>query len=325
MILTAPHGPDNFQAMRIFEDEHIYAIWIDGQSDHVVISFSNAITVPDGARCYGDTPARKTGTACLGIVSKRPDWFCPVDSVRALAISASRRLAPYRTRITYGSSMGGYGALKFSRLFNATHIVALAPQWSIDPSEAGRDPGWSWCVIPAMRDMGVRYEDMCGAAYLFVDPKDETDWFHATRIRSVYPMARVVPVHGSGHHVGTVLATTEFYRAAISGALAGDCAAMGSIANRVRRRNGFKVDAISDRAFSRHPEWALHILLKTVEVNPPQIHNVRRYFFPAFAGCVARIGIDRASLIAQRFEPFFAGSDREAEYRAAIAPSELAA
>jgi hypothetical protein len=304
--------------MRIFEDEHIYAIWIDGPSDHVVISFSNTVTVPDGVRCYGDTPSRKTGTACLGVVSKQQDWFCPSDSVRALALSAARRLAKYQTRVAYGSSMGGYAALKFSRLFNATHILALAPQWSIDPVEAGRDPGWSWCVNPAMRGMGVRYEDMCGAAYLFVDPRDELDSWHATQIRSVYPMARTVPVYGSGHHVGTVLATTEFFRAALAGALADDVASMASVANRVRRRSGFKVDAISDRAFSRHPEWVLRILAKTAEIDPPQIHNVRRYFFPAFAGCIARIGAHRAMFLAQRFEPHFAGSNMELDFRAAI-------
>ena len=48
----------------------------------------------------------------------------------------------YDRVVTYGSSMGGYAAIRLAGLAGATCVLAMSPQYSIDPKVAGFDRRW---------------------------------------------------------------------------------------------------------------------------------------------------------------------------------------
>ena len=57
--------------------------------------------------------------------------------------TAARAAVPEGARVmTYGSSMGGYAALRFARALRADAILALSPQYSIDPAVVPWEDRW---------------------------------------------------------------------------------------------------------------------------------------------------------------------------------------
>ena len=53
------------------------------------------------------------------------------------AIEQAVPAAAHARRLTYGVSMGGYGALKYSRKLCADAALVFGPQYSIDPDLVG--------------------------------------------------------------------------------------------------------------------------------------------------------------------------------------------
>jgi hypothetical protein len=61
------------------------------------------------------------------------EWYQYADLPEAL--SAIRSFAaPWERRVTYGSSMGGYAALRFAAAVGAQRSIAIGPQYSPRPS-----------------------------------------------------------------------------------------------------------------------------------------------------------------------------------------------
>jgi hypothetical protein len=104
--------------------------------------------------------------------------------------------------------MGGYAAIKFSKLLGATEVISLCPQWSIDPAESLKNP-WGSYFVPSMTGMSIRTEDVSGSVFLFVDNTDHVDSFHSGKICGAYPATNIINVPMVGHHITTVLAGTQ--------------------------------------------------------------------------------------------------------------------
>jgi S-formylglutathione hydrolase FrmB len=74
-------------------------------------------------------------------MTRTNDWFQYRDfdlvtkAVRALTRSAEHVLS-------YGSSMGGYGAIRFADAVGATQVLAFSPQYSIDRRVMPQEIRW---------------------------------------------------------------------------------------------------------------------------------------------------------------------------------------
>src|SRR5271168_4492658 len=100
-------------------------------SSFVLITFGDLIMLASGLNFFAEAPTTKSEISCVGIMAKKGNWY-PVESLKAAATALASIIQGYDRRITYGGSMGGYAAIKFSRLLGATEVISLCPQWSID-------------------------------------------------------------------------------------------------------------------------------------------------------------------------------------------------
>ncbi len=126
----------------IYDDEEIRVMWSPGADDVVLVTFGDLAILARDTRFFAETPLKKLGTAAVGIMAKRGNWY-PSEHIKKASRAILDKINGYKVRILYGGSMGGYGAIKFSCLLRATHVIALCTQWSIDPLECGGvEPGW---------------------------------------------------------------------------------------------------------------------------------------------------------------------------------------
>ncbi len=195
----------------------------------------------------------------------------------------------------YGGSMGGYAAVKFSRAFGATTVIAFCPQWSIDKAECGPiDPGWGLHFVPGMRNMGIRREDVSGRVYVFLDRFDKTDDFHGIKISSAYPRTTLVNVPMCGHHVTSVLAGTQSLRNIVESCRKNDISALPEIIAPARREHHFRKIQVLERSFDKRPKTVSRIVQN--RANDPAIQAfIAKSYAPLVNSLLARQGIEQTA------------------------------
>lgn len=242
---------------RIYEDDDIVVFWCPGTTPYVLITFGDLIGLASGNRFFADTPALKNSLTCLGFVAKQANWY-PVRSILRALDFAGPLLHSYPERVVYGGSMGGYGAIRHSASLQATSVIALCPQWSLDPEECnGFDPGFRRFFSTSLRGMGIKSEHAAGKIFIFYDPDCVIDRAHAERIMSIVPSAKGVQVFNSDHHVTPIFAGTSNLVELIARVRSGDIEALGRLANRLRRSSVLSIHVLLERAAARHPFLAL--------------------------------------------------------------------
>lgn len=172
--------------------------------------------------------------------------------------------------------MGGYAALKYSRLLNADITLSLCPQWSIDPIECNNfKTGYEKHFNSSMNGMGIIPSDLKGKIFVFFDPHHEKDSFHANKISTLSEDFTAIHVPYSGHHVTTVLAGTKHLHNLIEAANNHDEIGLRFASSRARRTSDKRAQILLEKLSIRHPTLAEKILksnqtLKKIDTNTLQ-------------------------------------------------------
>ena len=140
----------------------------------------------------------------IHVIARANDWYQHDDIFeicRAVAAIASN----YRRVYAYGSSMGGYAAIRFGALVGAKAAIALSPQFSIDKSIVPFERRWSGDA-KRIRFVAERKTDHSFAplAYVSYDPFD-LDRRHVELFREKTALIELAIPHG-GHPVTGFLA-----------------------------------------------------------------------------------------------------------------------
>ena len=138
-----------------YDDADIRVVFQPGGSDFLLVTFGDALTLANGLCFAADALVRKNGFACLGFMAHQANWF-PADALARALPSIAYTLKSFRRILTYGCSMGAYAAIKHAAVLGATEVLALGPQWSIDPAECAFDCGYHGFFTPRMAGMGIR-------------------------------------------------------------------------------------------------------------------------------------------------------------------------
>ncbi|MFG1481146.1 hypothetical protein V5F53_21230 [Xanthobacter sp. V4C-4] len=115
-------------------------------------------------------------------------------------------LSRYRTVVTYGMSMGGYGALMFSSRLGARRVLAGMPQYSLDTARVPGETRWA----NDRARVTFRYDDMeeglikSGDVAVFFDPLFRPDRTHVDHLRKHRPIT-ALPVPFAIHGLGSAL------------------------------------------------------------------------------------------------------------------------
>ena len=172
-------------AQTIYEADDIKAIYQPGQSDYVVFSFNGMGFVDNGEAFFGARFFASRRIAAVGIVDTKSTWYRhPLVADAIAAIAAFAPLHNGQRRVTYGASMGAYGALKYGRALDAHAAIAIGPQTSIDPSRvAAFDRRYQRFFVPSLHErMDVAAVDLCPHNFVFFDPASPLDRRHVAML-----------------------------------------------------------------------------------------------------------------------------------------------
>ncbi|MFN3815336.1 tetratricopeptide repeat protein [Brevundimonas sp.] len=189
---------------------NLTGVYLDDRGGDVLfVTFSHRNWTPaSGKEYWGKEPLAKLGVSTLGLIARTRHWY-PEDDTRSLLDGiAGTGLFRNRRIITYGTSMGGYGAVKYASQIGAEVALAIVPQWSIDPAEVGHvDPRYVSSFVPELhRDMRITAGDMAKETHVIYDPLFPMDRFHFERLAQSGAAVRPVVATGQGHAPGFVLA-----------------------------------------------------------------------------------------------------------------------
>ncbi|WP_155931544.1 hypothetical protein [Methylopila sp. 73B] len=180
----------------------ISAFLNEGGGDYLLITFNDAADAlkTDGRSFWGQALVEKNGVATIGVVTTEKNWYAP-SAMEEVAARLKPILARYPKVLCYGNSMGGYAAIRFSKLLGATHVLAIVPQAGIDPS----------VVTPFDRRYTTHFGKggggmiepghVAGKVWIVYDPLYSHDSGHAKLLKKAAPDARMIRVPLRGHGV----------------------------------------------------------------------------------------------------------------------------
>ena len=194
----------------IFEDEQIRVIFLRGSSDELIFSFGDLITRAKGLSINAEKSLSKYDFNVIGIMPKQKSWF-PESSMRQMFAEIQELISPFKTRIGYGGSMGGYAAIKYSNLLDLKRVVALVPQYSINPDDV-EDPRYNMFFHAELNaNMQIQPQDVSAEReYIVVyDPYCPEDRAQYVKLEQVLPHIHTLNLPFTGHDAIAVLASSE--------------------------------------------------------------------------------------------------------------------
>lgn len=155
---------------------------------------------------FGEHFLASEGLSAIHFICRDNDWFQYEETLAACEVARAFLSSSERT-LAYGSSMGAYAAIRLADAVGADAVLALAPQYSIDPNKAPWEHRWqqdgsriNWIETI---DGPIRCTPI---PYIVFDPKTD-DLRHVDSIEQDIPVARI-PLPFSRHPVTTYLYDT---------------------------------------------------------------------------------------------------------------------
>jgi hypothetical protein len=236
-----------------------------------VVTFSSLNVHTHG---FGDAFFARHGVTAYHFVAKWNHWWQPAslrDAVRA--VEKALRGAGRRPAMTYGSSMGAYGAALYARELGARNVLMLAPQWSANPATPPHEERWS----AEARRIDFMHDDMaahiCRDArkYVVFDPAGP-DARHAAFFATI-PATTLLRCVDGGHVIAHTLQQAGLLTDLVFGAMDGSLDAVGwrALWSGKRRQAGRFWYELGLRA-ARHgrPDLSLRCLEQATTLRPSE-------------------------------------------------------
>lgn len=203
----------------LFDGDHVQALHFSGGSDFTVVTFGNLGLTANGKRAFASDWATKNNINLIGFVATGRNWYPYQETNRAVD---NVKAFIDRPSVTYGSSMGGYGALKFSNRIGAQAALAFGPQTSIDPAITGpQDRRFSAYHSQELNgEMGLSAAEICPNAFAFFDPRHVQDRYQIGLIDNHSSISKI-PLPYSGHGIVELMASSAIAEPAMREAMNG--------------------------------------------------------------------------------------------------------
>ena len=163
--------------------------FVDHGPECLVVTFDNLAELGNtglhrGPWAYDFYAAR--GCSVLGVMARKGIWFREPELITALQrLADDGFFARFKKVLFTGNSMGGFGALAFSRLAPGADVLAFSPQSTLDKAKVPWEPryekAWSadWTLPCSDAAEGL---DSAGQVTVIYDPYVTEDRRHADRI-----------------------------------------------------------------------------------------------------------------------------------------------
>ena len=209
------------------------------------------------------------GLSAIHVVNSANRWYQERALEQVLAVLRPT-LEAYNRIILYGSSMGGYAALRFADRLCADLVIAISPQYTVAPRQAPFDPRWKTAArrFRWRRDLLVPLSPGPASVVIY-DPANTLDRRHVDLVARDRPIVRV-PILYSGHPAGTYLAEGGLIVSLIMGLIRGDADIAGIVtaARRARRQTPAYWMALMMKAQKRSLAQAIAIGREALLLHP---------------------------------------------------------
>ena len=193
----------------VFQGQKVAARFVDAGSARVVVCFPDRVHPTGfGAPGWGEAFLTARGISAVYVAGNAVDWFQNTEILPAMA-ACRAYLGADRPVATYGSSMGGYGAILCAATLGATLSLSVSPQYSIDPEAVPFEKRYAENfaqIGPFVHDLGDHVAPDCNYVVAF-DPCHRQDMRHYKMLRRLFGM-RTLPIHGTGHGALSFVAAT---------------------------------------------------------------------------------------------------------------------
>jgi len=217
---------------------------------------------------FGETFFQTAGISAIHVMGVREDWYQYSDIFDAMA--AVRQAVAGAARVmTYGSSMGGYAALRFAEAAGANAALAMSPQYSIDPSTVPFEMRWTQDAgrIQWLPEI-AKPLSLSFAPIVVYDTRIE-DAQHAALISADTEIVEIKLPY-TGHPSTTALGEVGLLRPLVLQALSGelDVPAFRKSALKARRQSPKHLAQLASAQPEHRLRCALDIAQKAVELAP---------------------------------------------------------
>jgi hypothetical protein len=253
---VTPDGPEP-----LLETDGVAVFMRDRGGDEVLITFANQWLRHNGRAFWADSVSKALNISVVGFVAKDPTWFPPDDMLSLLPEVAKILDGRFPTRICYGHSQGGYGAIKFSRALGATTVLAFSPQYAIDARIVQDERVNKYYAGRLHAGMAITPNDTAGKIFVFYDPADLADSVHAARISAVSDI-KEVKLPFVGHASDRGMGTAAHFAGLLAAARTGDADAVRRFVARNRAVRVERPVVMALRLAATKPRLAAAILDK---------------------------------------------------------------
>lgn len=254
----------------LFQSENVLvrAVPCDDQSRWVITFDNYSIGHGFDRQGFAESYLRGQGVSAIHVMGKREDWYQYSEMPAALQ-AVRKAIKDAERSITYGSSMGGYAALRFADMVGAKAALALSPQYSINPRLAPFEKRWlqdaeriSW------KPDGEPPLPRNARAIVVFDPASQ-DRLHVDLIASEVAVSSI-PIRYSGHPSASMLAELNILSPLLKDVLSGqdDPAVYRRLSRQRRAESVTYLTTLAAAAAKRRPHLALSLARRAVEIQP---------------------------------------------------------
>lgn len=194
------------QETRVFDGAKLRASLFNAGGERLFVTFRQRVAVAGEFEDRG--PVRNMtahGYAHLHIQPRNNDWYINSET-KALARSLKELANGFQDVSAMGFSMGGYGALRFSRALRLSRLIAVSPQYTIAPGVVPYDRRRKEAEAfdEALGDL-IRYGRHGVQGVVLFDPFRKMDLSHAMFIQAVFPDLQLCRLSCGGHPASQVI------------------------------------------------------------------------------------------------------------------------
>jgi hypothetical protein len=178
----------------IYDGPDVEVRYLPAESNFLCITFSHLYgSYQNKMPGFAEAFLIKRQISALHFIARSNHWWQPEDVDQALdSVMNSGVLDQYAERVGYGSSMGAYGAILFSRNLKLTRVAAMSPQFSVDPLVVPWDERYKpWTSKLAFRRPALNVAvDKSTDVLVVYDPHtlDKQHWRHLSVIPNATPL-----------------------------------------------------------------------------------------------------------------------------------------
>lgn len=247
--------------MIVFDGQEIVINYHEGSSDYIFVTFNSLGTNnhENKERYFLQPIAEKYNFACLGIITKVNNYYLHPEMQEVIDI-CNNITKNYKKVIITGLSMGGYGALKYSKALNADVVFPMSPRCTIDLEQQplyGPEVDIAATLPPeVVKNSTIKADDVGGKVFLVFDPlspPNNLDIEHLTHLRQELPRARFLPTYFTNHMVIFHLQGSMVFKSIIDALVDGDEDNIVKTVTSVRRHHIKNIIAKTDLFLKKYP------------------------------------------------------------------------